>query len=74
MKHAKIIEGEPFDWKAGKEAMDHVVRNSGDINWRAAFSADPGVTHCPKCKTHFWAEGKKLECTECETQFLTYPR
>jgi hypothetical protein len=71
MKSAKIIEGQPFDWKRGAEAMDHIANDDGSINWGAAFCADPGVTSCPSCKTYFWAEGTKLECTECGTQFPT---
>ncbi len=71
MKSAKIIEGSPFDWKRGAEAMDHIANEDGSINWGAAFAADPGVTSCPKCKTKFWAEGTRLECTECGTQFPT---
>lgn len=73
MKHAKIIEGEPFDWKRGAEAFSNIANDDDSINWSAAFAADPGVTKCPKCKTFFWAEGTKLECTECGTQFPTRP-
>ena len=74
MKQAKIIEGEPFDWKRGAEAMSRITDDDGEtINWGAAFAADPGVTKCPNCKTFFWAEGTKLECTECGTQFPTRP-
>lgn len=73
MKRAKIIEGQPFDWERGKQAMDNVVSDDNSINWGPAFAADPGVTHCPNCKTTFWAEGTTLECTECGTQFFTWP-
>ena len=71
MKRAKILEGLPFDWESGKRASDNVVGSDGNINWGAAFFADPGVTICPRCSTHFWAEGIRLECTECGAKFNT---
>ena len=74
MRSPKIIEGEPFDWEAANEAMDNVQREDGSVNWRAAFSADPGCTECPTCETFFWREGKVVECLECGTWFTTdYP-
>lgn len=60
-----IIKGEPFDWKRGAEAMDHAVDKDGNVNWRAASCADPGVTKCPKCATYFWREGELVECNKC---------
>lgn len=73
MRSAKIIEGKPFDWNRGEEAMKNVVNSDGSINWGAAAVADPGVTHCPVCSTKFWAEGTRLECTVCKTHFPTRP-
>ena len=72
MKSAKIIEGQPFDWERGGRAMNNVISDNGEINWGAAFCADPGVTSCPKCGEKYWAEGTKLECTICNTQFPTW--
>jgi len=66
MKEVEILEGEPFDWKQGAEAMNHVQREDGSVNWRAAACADPGVIKCPKCDTYYWAEGTKVRCTECK--------
>lgn len=74
MRSAKIIKGQPFDWKEGAEIMRHVANDDGSINWGAAFRADPGVTHCPKCKAYYWAEGEELECLDCGTQFPTRPK
>ena len=71
MKQVKILEGPSFDWESGKEAMDHIVDDDGNINWRAAFYADPGIMSCPKCKEKYWREGNKVECTTCGTIWST---
>ena len=73
MERAKILEGMPFDWEEGRDAMTNAVRSDGSVNWRAAMYADPGVTKCPGCETYYWAEGTRLECLKCGTQFQTYP-
>ena len=74
MKRAIILEGRPFDWDEGAEAMKHVVNADGTINHRAAMCADPGVTKCPKCSEYFWAEGVKLRCSECGNEFYTHKK
>jgi len=68
MKSAKVLEGS-FDWERAKVAFDNVVDDGGNINWGAAFAADPGVCKCPKCNEYYWREGTKLECTKCGEQF-----
>jgi hypothetical protein len=68
MKHAKIISGalkDPFS----EEAAANVIDDQGEVNWRAAMWADPGVKSCPKCKTHYWNEAAVMECTDCGAQF-----
>lgn len=71
VQSAKILQGQAFDWESGKEAMNHLVNEDGSTNWRAAFSADPGITHCPTCNESYWSEGIELECLKCSTHFLT---
>jgi hypothetical protein len=68
MKHARIISGEYAD-NFSKEAADNVIDADGEINWRAAMWADPGVKSCPKCKTHYWNEAAVMECPDCLIQF-----
>lgn len=43
MQRPIILEGQPFDWAEGEKNMLKVVDENGELNWRAAFSADPGV-------------------------------
>jgi hypothetical protein len=71
MESPKIIEGQPFDWKRGAEAMNNVIGPGGQVNWGAAMAADPGVTECPHCKTLYWREGFIVECLNCSTQWNT---
>ena len=68
MKHARLISGE-YKNAWNEEAMDNVVDAAGEVNWRAAFMADPGVKKCPKCGEFYWDEASVMECTECQTQF-----
>ncbi len=70
----KIIEGHPFDWEGAKEASDHVIDAHGEVNWKAASMADPGVTSCPDCGEYHWAEGVILECGACSSHFYTHWR
>lgn len=71
MKRAKIIEGLPFDWERGADAMRKSVYPDGEVNWKAAFSADPGVMSCPFCDETMWHEGVVVECVTCKQQFNT---
>jgi len=68
MKHARIISG-AYEDAFNKDALDNVVRPDGEINWRAAMWADPGVKSCPKCKAHYWNEAAVMECPDCLIQF-----
>lgn len=71
IKRAFIVRGMPFDWEKGSQAINQVVDPDGNVNWKAACSADPGVIHCPTCETYFWREGVELECSSCGTHFQT---
>lgn len=74
MKHAKLLSKQNFDWEAGKRAMENLSNEDGEINWGAAFAADPGVTSCPNCGTYFWDEAEELQCTECDTKFNSHSK
>lgn len=74
MRRAIILEGKPFDWKEGEEALSNAVSADGQVNWRAAMCADPGVTKCPHCQEYYWAEGTKLKCLDCLMEFDTYKK
>lgn len=67
MRHAKLISGE-FDLSYCKEAAENVVDDDGNVNWGAAFRADPGVKKCP-CGAYYWNEAKVMECLDCKTHF-----
>lgn len=69
--HARIITGLAFDWDEAKKYADNVVDDSGEVNWRNAFFADPGVMSCPKCDACYWAEGHGVECTGCGHRWYT---
>ena len=60
----KIIYG-PYENAWDGEASANVVNEEGDINWRAAFTADPGVRRC-ECGLYLWDEARVLECPDCE--------
>jgi hypothetical protein len=60
-------------WDECKEYVDKcggVVDEDGEVNWRAAHGADPGVCTCPNCKEYFWAWGRKHLCT-CGFEYPT---
>ena len=59
---AVLLDGERFDWQEGAKAAAACVREDGEVDWRAAYSADPGVTRCPKCGTYHWREGTRRRC------------
>ncbi len=70
MKHARLISGEDQNaWN--KEAADNVIDADGEVNWRAAFFADPGCRKCPGCGEYYWDEADVMECTteSCKRQF-----
>lgn len=60
--HPTVLAGTPFDWAEGAKAAGQVVDADGEVNWRAAFNADPGVSKCPKCSTMHWWEGDRIRC------------
>jgi len=68
MKHATIISG-AYDNSDCKEHAANVVDDNGNINWGAAFRADPGVRKCHGCSTYYWNEAKVMECPDCKSQF-----
>lgn len=65
MKHPIILRGRPFDWEEGARYASQVQNDDGTINWRAAFSADPGVHQCPACGLFMWREGEVVMCPDC---------
>lgn len=71
MKRPEIIEGEPFDWYVGGHAAKNSVDADGNVNWKAAFYADPGVLSCPFCDESMWREGIVVKCPTCQQQFNT---
>jgi hypothetical protein len=70
-----VIEPPGFDqakaWEPCNEAAKHVQYADGGVNWRAAFSADPGVCSCPCCGTMHWAWGRRQRCTACGWEYPT---
>ena len=76
IKDPIVVDPPGFDCAAGwKECGEYVekcgglVRNDGELNWRAAFGADPGCCTCPACHQSFWSWGRLIECTECHFRF-----
>jgi Zn finger protein HypA/HybF involved in hydrogenase expression len=69
MQRPIILEGKPFDWDEGGKNMLNAVDKDGNVNWRAAMSADPGVMRCPSCDEYLWKEGKKVKCPKCSLIF-----
>jgi hypothetical protein len=70
-----IVDSEPPDvdkiWKDCSEASNHVMREDGTVNYRAAACADPGVTTCPACGRYHWNIGRWHKCTNCEFVYPT---
>jgi hypothetical protein len=71
IRSVKIIEGEPFDWGETSKCHDRIAESleQGEVDWRAAFFADPGTTKCPSCDASYWYEGELVECLDCGTQW-----
>lgn len=70
MIHDPIVINPPnFDQKAAwgecAEASANIVHANGDVNWKAASCADPGVVGCPCCDTSHWNWGNVQRCTKC---------
>lgn len=68
MKAPIILEGEAFPWDKPNPA-GKVVDDDGEVNWRAASFADPGVMKCPKCAEYLWREGVRVRCPTCNNEF-----
>lgn len=71
MKNPKVIDPPNFDvdraWKGHCKDVDDaggLVSDDGEVNWGAAFAADPGLCGCPRCHRSYWAFGKVQQC-EC---------
>lgn len=69
MKRPIVLYGAPFDWERGADAMRHVTDGKGNVNWGAAFAADPGCSQCPECGEWLWREGKWVQCPTCKAEF-----
>lgn len=67
----EIIEGQPFDWEFGAKAAAMAVDDDGEVNWRAAFYADPGTMTCPGCLRKLWREGTLVRCPDCQHEWNT---
>jgi hypothetical protein len=48
-----------------------VTNKDGEVNWRAAFGADPGCCSCPACHVTYWAWGARVRCVRCAFEFPT---
>lgn len=75
MKSPIIIDGEPFPWSK-QNPHGEVVDDSGEINWAAAFAADPGCFQCSNdiCQEWMWNEGYRVKCPTCGTEQDTLNR
>jgi hypothetical protein len=78
MRDPKVIDPPGFDPKAGwQECREYVdkcgglAHEDGEVNWRAAAGADPGVCSCPNCGEMYWSWGRIVECLDCAFQFPT---
>ena len=78
MKNPIVIDPPGFDQDAAwKECRDHVEKcggiatDDGEVNWRAAFGADPGCCSCPACGEFYWAWGRKQRCASCGFEYET---
>ena len=55
-------------WKECSDEVDRcggISHDDGEVNWKAAFSADPGCCECPACHASYWAWGNIQECVKC---------
>jgi len=71
MKSPIILKGKAFDWEAAAPKASNAVDDKGEVNWRNAMAADPGVMKCPNCGIFLWREGELVECPDCGEQFST---
>ncbi len=67
-----ILEGEHFDWEDGAAHAANAVGDDGEVNWRSASYADPGVVACPECGVFHWREGTRVRCAmdDCKHEWV----
>jgi len=65
-----ILSGPAFDWDEGARYQANAVVD-GEVNWRAAMFADPGVMKCPGCGEFLWREGHVVKCPHCSHEWDT---
>lgn len=73
-----VIDPPNFDQKsAWGECRDYVdkcggvVNEAGEVNWRAAHAADPGICSCPACGEMYWCWGNVQRCRACTFEYPT---
>lgn len=78
MRNPIVIEPEGFTqdaaWGECREYVDKcggLTHEGGEINWRAAAGADPGICSCPACGEMFWCWGSKQRCAVCGFEYPT---
>lgn len=75
MRDPIIIDPPNFDqaevWKGCNEAAANLTHPDGEVNWRNAFAADPGVCSCPACDEYYWNLGRVQKCAECGFEYPT---
>ena len=62
----------PEEWNKCAEFVEQcggVTAPDGEVNWRAAFGADPGVCTCPACGVYYWSFGNRQRCAKCGFEF-----
>jgi hypothetical protein len=53
------------------EQCGGLTHEDGEVNWRAAFGADPGICSCPSCHQKYWSWGTVQRCRQCGFQYPT---
>jgi hypothetical protein len=73
-----VIDPPNFDQRAAwNECSEFVEKcgglqhDDGEVNWRAAFGADPGCCSCPACGETYWAWGRVQRCVKCAFEYPT---
>ena len=65
------IEREWAQHQKWVEEAGGLTHEDGEVNWRAAFSADPGICSCPACQQMYWAFGRRQRCAKCAFEYPT---
>lgn len=73
-----VIDPPGFDQKAAwtecgeyVEKCGGLTHEDGELNWKAAFGADPGCCSCPACHQMYWAWGNIQKCVKCGFEYPT---